>query len=147
MIPELGQFALCIALVIAFFQAIAGLYGAAKSNPAWMAITRPAAQTQALLAAFAFGCLVFSFISNDFSVAYVANNSNTALPLQYRIAGAWGGHEGSLLLWTLMLGVWMSAVSLFSRHLPEEMTALVPGVMGLIGAGFLASMLSTSSPF
>src|ERR1051326_9386663 len=112
-----------------------------------MAMTRPAAQTQALLVAFAFGCLVFSFVNNDFSVAYVAGNSNTSLPLQYRIAGAWGGHEGSLLLWTLMLGIWMTAVTLFSAHLPEEMTARVLGVMGLVSAGFLAFMLFTSNPF
>ena len=112
-----------------------------------MAFARPAAQSLALLVAFAFGCLVYSFVTNDFSVAYVATNSNSALPLQYRVAGAWGGHEGSLLLWTLMLGVWMSAVSLFSRHLPEEMVARVLGVMGLVSAGFLAFMLFTSNPF
>ena len=74
-------------------------------------------------------------------------NSNTQLPIQYRVAGAWGGHEGSLLLWTLMLGAWMTAVSLFSRHLPEEMAARVLGVMGLVSAGFLAFMLFTSNPF
>ena len=79
--------------------------------------SRALATEQALLVAFAFGCLVYSFVSNDFSVQYVAQNSNSRLPLQYRIAGAWGGHEGSLLLWVLMLGVWMSAVALFSRHL------------------------------
>jgi cytochrome c-type biogenesis protein CcmF len=112
-----------------------------------MSFTRPVAQAMALLVAFAFGCLVRSFVVNDFSVLYVASNSNSALPLQYRIAGAWGGHEGSLLLWTLMLGVWMTAVSLFSRQLPEEMTARVLGVMGLVSAGFLAFMLFTSNPF
>src|SRR5438552_2772250 len=147
MIPELGQVALCLALVVAIFQTATSLYGAQRGDAALMVFSRPAAQAQGVLVAFAFGCLVYAFVVNDFSVTYVAQNSNSALPLQYRIAGAWGGHEGSLLLWTLMLGVWMSAVSLFSRHLPEEMTALVPGVMGLIGAGFLASMLSTSSPF
>jgi cytochrome c-type biogenesis protein CcmF len=141
MIPELGQVALCLALAVAVLQAVAGLRGSLH------AVARSAAQTQALLVAFAFGCLVHSFVTNDFSVQYVANNSNSALPLHYRVAGAWGGHEGSLLLWTLMLGVWMSAVSLFSRHLPEEMTARVLGVMGLISAGFLAFMLFTSNPF
>jgi cytochrome c-type biogenesis protein CcmF len=147
MIPELGQLALALALAVSLLQGTFPLMGAAKANPAWMALARPAAQGQALLVAFAFGCLVYSFATNDFSVQYVALNSNSALPLQYRIAGAWGGHEGSLLLWCLMLGVWMSAVSLFSAHLPEEMTARVLGVMGLISAGFLAFMLFTSNPF
>jgi cytochrome c-type biogenesis protein CcmF len=132
---------------VALLQAFFPIAGAAKGNAAWMALARPAAQAQALLVAFAFGCLTFSFISNDFSVAYVSQHSNSALPLHYRIAGVWGGHEGSLLLWTLMLGVWMTAVSLFSRHLPEEMTARVLGVMGIVSAGFLAFMLFTSNPF
>ncbi|OAI53751.1 cytochrome C biogenesis protein [Betaproteobacteria bacterium SCGC AG-212-J23] len=140
MIPELGQFALSLALATALFQTL-GLSGRFEGH------ARAAAQGQALLVAFAFGCLVHSFVSNDFSVAYVAMNSNSALPLHYRVAGAWGGHEGSLLLWTLMLGAWMSAVSLFSRHLPEGMAARVLGVMGLISAGFLAFMLFTSNPF
>ena len=140
MIPELGQFALSLALATALFQAV-GLTGRFEGY------ARAAAQGQALLVAFAFGCLVHAFVTNDFSVAYVAMNSNSALPLHYRVAGAWGGHEGSLLLWTLMLGVWMTAVSLFSRHLPEEMTARVLGVMGLVSAGFLAFMLFTSNPF
>jgi len=136
-----------MALLVALLQATMGLYGAEKLKASWMALARPAAQTQALLIAFAFGCLVYSFVSNDFSVAYVASNSNSALPLRYRIAGAWGGHEGSLLLWTLMLGVWMTAVSLFSGHLPEEMVARVLGVMGLVSGGFLAFLLFTSNPF
>jgi len=140
MIPELGQFALALALTVALFQSI-GLTGRFEGY------ARAAAQGQALLVAFAFGCLVYCFVSNDFSVAYVAMNSNTQLPIQYRVAGAWGGHEGSLLLWTLMLGAWMTAVSLFSRHLPEEMAARVLGVMGLVSAGFLAFMLFTSNPF
>jgi cytochrome c-type biogenesis protein CcmF len=147
MIPELGQFALALALALALVQAFFPIVGAARGNPAWMAIARPAAQGQALLVAFAFGCLTYAFVNNDFSVAYVAQHSNSALPLHYRIAGVWGGHEGSLLLWTLMLGVWMTAVSLFSRHLPEDMAARVLGVMGFVSAGFLAFMLFTSNPF
>jgi cytochrome c-type biogenesis protein CcmF len=147
MIPELGQFALSLALAISIFQSVTALWGAQRSSAAWMSLARPAAQGQALLVAFAFGCLVHAFVSNDFSVLYVAQNSNSALPLQYRISGAWGGHEGSLLLWTLMLAVWMVAVSLFSAHLPEEMVARVLGVMGVISAGFLAFMLFTSNPF
>ena len=147
MIPELGQFALALALIVALAQAIVPLAGAARGDAAWIALARPAAQTQALLVAFAFGCLTHAFVANDFSVAYVAAHSNSTLPLHYRIAGVWGGHEGSLLLWTLMLAVWMTAVSLFSGHLPEEMTARVLGVMGMVSAGFLAFMLFTSNPF
>jgi cytochrome c-type biogenesis protein CcmF len=147
MIPELGQLALSLALVVALVQGILPLAGAARGDAAWMGVARPAAQAQALLVAFAFGCLVYSFAANDFSVQYVVQHSNTALPLHYRIAGAWGGHEGSFLLWCTMLGLWMFAVSLFSAHLPEEMTARVLGVLGLISAGFLAFMLFTSNPF
>jgi cytochrome c-type biogenesis protein CcmF len=135
MIPELGQIALSLALVVALVQAFVPR------------VARTAAQAQAGLVALAFGCLVYAFVSNDFSVQYVAMNSNSALPLAYRIAGAWGGHEGSLLLWCLMLGVWMLAVTLFSGHLPEDMVARVLGVMGLVSAGFLAFMLFTSNPF
>ena len=147
MTPELGQFALCLALIVALAQSFFPLLGASRQNLGWMALARPAAQAQALLVAFAFGCLTYAFVANDFSVAYVAMHSNTALPLHYRIAGVWGGHEGSLLLWALMLGVWMTAVSLFSTHLPEEIVARVLGVMGLVSAGFLAFLLFTSNPF
>jgi cytochrome c-type biogenesis protein CcmF len=147
MIPEFGQLALALALAVAVIQAVVPLVGAAKGNLTWMSVARPAAQAQALLVAFAFGCLTWSFVTNDFSVSYVAMNSNSALPLHYRVAGVWGGHEGSFLLWCLILGVWMVAVSLFSAHLPEDMVARVLGVMGLLGAGFLAFMLFASNPF
>ena len=147
MIPELGQLALSLALVVALAQGILPLAGAARGDAGWMAVARPAAHAQALLVAFAFGCLVQSFLANDFSVQNVALNSNSALPAHYRVAAAWGSHEGSLLLWCLMLGVWMSAVGLFSRHLPEEMAARVLGVLGLASAGFLAFLLFTSNPF
>ena len=147
MIPELGQIALSLALILALFQCAVSLYGAHRADPALMQYARPAAQGVAFVVAFAFGCLVYSFVNNDFSVLYVAQNSNSALPLHYRIAATWGGHEGSLLLWTLMLGVWMVAVSLFSSHLADEMVARVLGVMGLVSAGFLAFMLFTSNPF
>src|SRR3954468_13692969 len=139
MIPELGQIALSLALAVAIFLCASSFF--------WMNYARPAAQAVATLVAFAFGCLVYAFVTNDFSVLYVAQNSNSALPLHYRVAGAWGGHEGSLLLWTLMLGVWMSAVSIFSSHLPEEMGARVLGVMGLVSTGFLLLVLATSNPF
>ena len=140
MIPELGQLALALALGVALVQGTLPFLGAS-------AVARSGAQAQTVLVAFAFGCLVYAFVTNDFSVQYVALNSNSALPLEYRIAGAWGGHEGSLLLWCLMLGVWMAAVSVFSSHLPEDMVARVLGVMGLVSAGFLAFLLFTSNPF
>jgi cytochrome c-type biogenesis protein CcmF len=147
MVPEVGQFSLALALLIAFAQAVLSLLGAANGNRAWIGIARPAAQAQFLFVVLAFGCLTYAFVTNDFSVLYVASHSNSALPLQYRIAGVWGGHEGSLLLWTLILGVWTVAVTLFSRHLPDDMVARVLGVMGLISVGFLTFMLFTSNPF
>ena len=147
MIPEIGQFSLALALCLALAQAVVGIGGAARGNPNWMAASRPAAQGLFIFIAIAFGCLTYSFATNDFSVEYVAAHSNSALPLHYRIAGVWGGHEGSLLLWMLMLGIWMTAVTLFSRHLPDEMVARVLGVMGLISLGFLLFMLFTSNPF
>jgi cytochrome c-type biogenesis protein CcmF len=142
MIPELGQIALCLALTVALVQAAVAFW-----NPSSAALARSGAQAQALLIAFAFGCLTYAFVTNDFTVQYVAMHSNSALPLHYRISGVWGGHEGSFLLWCLMLGAWMLAVSAFSAHLPEDMTARVLGVMGLMSAGFLAFMLFTSNPF
>ena len=145
--PELGQFALALALMTALVQGVLPLAGAARGNRAWINVARPAAQGQFVFIAIAFACLTYSFVLNDFSVAYVANHSNSALPLEYRIAAVWGGHEGSLLLWVLMLTVWMVAVSVFSRHLPDEMVARVLGVMGLVSVGFLGFMLFTSNPF
>ena len=142
MIPELGQVALCLALAVSLVQGVAPL-----ANPGAAALARAAAQAQALLVAFAFGCLTYAFVANDFSVQYVAMHSNSALPLHYRVSGVWGGHEGSFLLWCLMLGAWMFAVSIFSTHLPEDMTARVLAVMGLMSAGFIAFMLFTSNPF
>jgi len=147
MLPELGNFALMLTLCIALAQGVLPLLGAARGNAAWMAVARPAAQGQFLFIAFAFACLTYAFVTNDFSVKYVAEHSNSRLPLEYRVAGVWGGHEGSLLLWTLMLGVWMFAVSIFSRTLPEEMVARVLGIMGLISVGFLVFMLFASNPF
>jgi cytochrome c-type biogenesis protein CcmF len=147
MAPELGNFALILTLCIALVQGVLPLVGAARGNVAWMALARPAAQGQFLFVAFAFGCLIYAFVTNDFSVTYVAQHSNSRLPLEYRVAGVWGGHEGSLLLWTLMMGVWMFAVSVFSRTLPEEMVARVLGIMGLVSVGFLIFMLFASNPF
>ncbi len=147
MVPEIGHFALIIALCMALVQGSLPIIGAARGIPRWMALARPLAQGMFVFVAVAFACLTYSFIQNDFSVLYVASHSNSALPLQYRIAGVWGGHEGSLLLWILMLTGWMLAVSMFSRHLPDEMAARVLGVMGLVTVGFLAFTLFTSNPF
>jgi cytochrome c-type biogenesis protein CcmF len=147
MVPELGNFALILALCIALVQSSLPLIGAARGNAAWIALARPAAQAQCLFIALAFGCITYAFVTNDFSVKYVAEHSNTQLPLAYRVAAVWGGHEGSLLLWTLMLGVWMFAVSIFSRSLPREMVARVLSVMGMVAVGFLLFMLFTSNPF
>jgi cytochrome c-type biogenesis protein CcmF len=147
MIPEIGQFALIIALLLALTQATFPLIGASSGNRSWMALAAPAGQAQFIFVTIAFSCLGYSFITNDFSVLNVATNSNSQLPLHYRLAATWGSHEGSLLLWTLMLAVWTVAVSLFSRHLPEEMLARVLSVMGIVSVGFLLFMLLTSNPF
>ncbi|MCW5623226.1 MAG: heme lyase CcmF/NrfE family subunit [Burkholderiales bacterium] len=147
MIPELGHFALIVALCIALVQGTLPLIGAGIGSPRLMAVARPAAQGQFVFVALAFGCLAWSFVHNDFSVLNVATNSNSTLPVAYRFAATWGSHEGSLLLWTLMLTAWATAVSLFSRHLPPPMIARILGVMALIGVGFLLFMLVTSNPF
>ena len=147
MIPELGHFALILALCVALVQASLPLLGAAKHKPGWMAVARPAAQAHLLFMLIAFGCLTYAFIVHDFSVAYVAHNSNTRLPLPYRISGVWGAHEGSLLLWALTLAIWTNAVLLFSRSLPANIVARVIGVLGLISVGFLLFMILTSNPF
>ncbi len=147
MIPEIGQLALALALCLALAQSSLGLAGAASGNAAWMGATRPAARGQFAFVAIAFGCLTYAFVTNDFSVAYVASNSNSALPLAYRISGVWGGHEGSLLLWVLMLCVWTVVVTFFTHHLPDDMVARVLGVMGIVSTGFLLFTLFTSNPF
>jgi cytochrome c-type biogenesis protein CcmF len=147
MIPELGHFALIVALLLALAQGILPIVGAHRGNPALMAVARPAAQGQFVFVALAFGCLAYAFLTHDFSVENVARNSYSQLPAIYRFTATWGSHEGSLLLWALILGVWTTAVTVFSRHLPEDMAARVIGVMGLISSGFLAFLLTTSNPF
>jgi cytochrome c-type biogenesis protein CcmF len=147
MVPELGHFALILALCVAIVQAAVPLAGTVWRVPAWIALARPAASAQMLFLTLAFAALAWSFVANDFSVAYVAQNSNSALPLEYRISAIWGGHEGSLLLWGLILGGWTFAVALFSRRLPAAMVARVLAVMGMVSIGFLLFMLLTSNPF
>ncbi|MDD2934670.1 MAG: heme lyase CcmF/NrfE family subunit [Methylotenera sp.] len=147
MIPEIGHFALILALIVALIQGVFPIIGAARGNAVWMGLAQPAARAQFLLVAVAFICLAYAFATMDYSVTYVASNSNSKLPLQYRIAAVWGGHEGSLLLWAVILSVWTVAVSFFSKHLPSAMRARILGVMGLISVGFLLFMLSVSNPF
>ena len=147
MIPELGQFALIIALLLAITNGVLPLVGAARGISGWTRSAWPLARAQCAFVVMAFGCLAASFIGDDFSVAYVASNSNSMLPLVYRFAAVWGGHEGSLLLWTLLLTLWMAAVSIFSKQLPVPMVARVLGVMSWINVGFLLFMLWTSNPF
>ncbi len=147
MIPELGHFALILALLVAIVQSTLPLAGAALGAPRLMALARPAARAQFFLVVVAFACLAAAFVGNDFSVQNVATNSNSELPLHYRLAATWGSHEGSLLLWTLMLTGWTFAVTLFSRHLPPVFLARVISVMGLVSVGFLLFLLFTSNPF
>jgi len=147
MIPEIGQLALALALCLALCQSVFGLAGAARGNVAWMNAVRPAAQGQFVFTAIAFGCLIHSFVTNDFSVLNVATNSNSSLPWFYRFAASWGSHEGSMLLWILMLCVWTVGVTLFSRQLPDDMVARVLGIMGLVSTGFVLFILFTSNPF
>lgn len=147
MIPEIGHYSLILALCLALIQGTLPIIGAARGIPNWIALARPVARGQFAFVALAFCALAYAFASNDFSVLYVASHSNSALPLHYRIAAVWGGHEGSLLLWTFMLGGWTVAVTFLSRHLADDMVARVLGVMGLISVGFLLFMLITSNPF
>jgi cytochrome c-type biogenesis protein CcmF len=147
MIPEIGHMALILALCMALVQATLPVIGAHKGVAPWIAVAKPAARAQLLFMAIAFGCLTWAFLVHDFSVQYVAANSNTALPTIYLISGVWGAHEGSLLLWALTLSVWTGAVTLFSRSVPDDMVARVIGVMGMISVGFLLFMLFTSNPF
>ena len=147
MIPEIGHFALILALLVALVQGTVPMLGAARRDGALMALAVPAARTQFVLVAIAFGCLAYSFVTSDFSVQNVAEHSNSHLPAHYRFAATWGSHEGSLLLWSLMLAGWGCAVTLFSRNLPQALRARVLAVMGLIAVGFLLFLLMTSNPF
>ena len=137
MMAEYGHFALILALVLALIQAVLPLVGAGVGNRLWMATARPLVAGQTLMVLFSFGCLVSLFLHDDFSVRYVAENSNTLLPDQYKVSAVWGAHEGSLLLWVLILALWSFAVALFSRTLPQQLVARVLGIMGLISVGFL----------
>jgi len=147
MIPELGNFALILAALVALILGTLPLLGAHQNRMAWVAVARPATSALALLVTFSFACLAHAFVNNDFSVVYVAQHSNSLLPLEYRVAAVWGGHEGSLLLWMLMLTWWAFAVRMLSSQLPENMVARVLGTIGLVAFGFLLFILITSNPF
>jgi cytochrome c-type biogenesis protein CcmF len=148
MIPEIGHFALMLSLVVAFLaQSVLPLAGSFSGNARWVALARPAALAHFTLVLIAYVALTAAFVNNDFSVQLVAENSNTTLPTPLRIAATWGNHEGSILLWTLILAAWTVAVALFSRQLPTVMVARVVAVMGLVSTGFLLFTLFTSNPF
>jgi cytochrome c-type biogenesis protein CcmF len=147
MIPEIGHFALILALAIALVQGIGSLTGAIRNDSRLLALARPATAACSLMVIIAYGCLTQAFVTNDFSVRYVSEHSNSLLPMFYKVAAVWGGHEGSMLLWVLILALWSLAVAAFSRRLPRDMVASVLGVMGLVSVGFLLFMLMTSNPF
>ena len=147
MIAELGHFSLILALCMAVILGILPIIGASRAISGWIAVARPAAFGQLLFMAISYGCLTYAFLTHDFSVAYVASNSNTALPVLYLVSGVWGAHEGSLLLWALILSLWTGLVALFSRKIPNATVARVLGVMGLVSIGFILFLLLTSNPF
>ena len=147
MIPEIGHFALIIALCLALTQGVLPLIGAAWGIQRWMQVAVPAALAQLLFVGIAYACLTWAFLTHDFSVLYVAQHSNTELPLIYRISGVWGSHEGSLLLWSLIQALWTGAVALFTPAMPQVMRARVLGVLGLVSVGFLLFIVATSNPF
>ena len=147
MIPEFGHYALVLALCVAFIQGVMPLLGAHFGRRDWLVLARPAAQTVFLLLAIAFGILAWSFYANDFSVLYVAEHSNSQMPVIYRLGAVWGGHEGSLLLWIFLLTTWTILVAQLSKALDDFMVARVIGVLGLVTSGLLLFVLTTSSPF
>jgi len=146
-IPEIGQFALILALSLALCQGIIPLIGAHRGDERMMAVARTAATGQFVFVAVAFAMLVWAFVNSDFSVAYVANHSQLDLPTMYKVSAVWGAHEGSLLLWILILAIWTVAVAVFSHNLPEPFAARVISVLGLLSVGFLLFTILTSNPF
>ena len=147
MIPEIGHFALILALSLALLQGVLPLIGAHRNDAAMMSTARTAAFGHLLFVAVAYACLTWAFLNNDFSVAYVANHSQLSLPTMYKITAVWGGHEGSVLLWVLLLAAWTVAVAKYSQNLPESFVARVIAVLGLLSVGFLLFVLLTSNPF
>ena len=147
MIPEYGHFALILAFCLSLVLAVVPMLGAALRRPLWMACARSLAVGQLVFVIISFGCLAAAFLGDDFSVRYVAQNSDRLLPDHYKFSAVWGAHEGSLLLWMLVLAGWTAAVAVFSRDLPPELVARVLAVMGMIAVGFHLFLLLTSNPF
>ena len=147
MFIELGHFALILALVVALVQSVVPIAGAARGNAAWMAAAKPAALLQLVLVLTAFVALIHAFVTSDFSVIGVYQNSHTAKPLMYKIAGVWGNHEGSLVLWVSILAVFGGGVAAFGGNLPPALKARALAVQGMISVGFIAFILFTSNPF
>lgn len=147
MIAEIGHFALILALALALLLSVLPLVGAAKNNATLMNAARPLSLGMFAMLALSFGILMWAFYSNDFTVQYVASNSNSQLPWYYRLTAVWGAHEGSLLLWVLIQAGWTLAVATFSRGMPQESVARVLSVMGMISVGFLLFIIVTSNPF
>ncbi len=147
MLPELGHFALILALCLCLLLGTFPLYGAANGNARFMGLARPLVAGIFVFIGFAYVLLTYSFAIDDFSVTYIQQHSNSLLPFRYKLTAVWGGHEGSFLLWTFMLAGWMLAVAIFSRSMPLEFVARVLGVLGLLSVGYLLFMLATSNPF
>jgi cytochrome c-type biogenesis protein CcmF len=146
-IPELGHVALALALCLAISQAFFGLAGPIFNKPGWSAATKPVSIGHFVFVAIAYAGLTYAHAVDDFTVAYVANHSNSQLPMMYKISGVWGGHEGSMLLWVLMLAVWGALVGVFTRRVPLQTSSKVLGVMGIISVAFMWFVLATSNPF
>ncbi|QIM67361.1 c-type cytochrome biogenesis protein CcmF [Mannheimia granulomatis] len=147
MIAELGNYALALSLAISVLLAILPIWGAEKQNSTLIALARPMTWAMFLSLTLSFGSLFYLFAVNDFTVQYVVNNSNSSLPLQYRLSAVWGAHEGSLLLWVWLLSLWSVGVAAFTRKMPEDAVARVLGLMGMISIGFLVFVIFTSNPF
>lgn len=147
MIPELGNFALILAFCLSVLLAVVPLIGATRDNVLWISLARPLTAGVFVFLSISLLILTYSFVTDDFSVQYVAANSNTTLPLQYKLTAVWGGHEGSFLFWTWMLGAWMLAVAIFSKAMPDAFVARVLAIMGMIATGYTLFMLATSNPF
>ena len=147
MIPELGQFALALALSLAVVQVVISFAGATYDRADWMALARPTAIGQFVFVALAFGVLANAFLGDDFSVLYVAYHSNSGLPAIYKFAAIWGGHEGSMLLWVMILAIWTLLVAVASGSLPQRLVARAIGVLGVVSVGLLLFVLLTSNPF
>ncbi len=147
MIPEIGHFALILALSLALCQGVLPLIGAHRNDPAMMSVGRTAAYGQFVFVAISFGCLIWAFLQDDFSVLYVANHSQLSLPTAYKVSAAWSAHEGSLLMWIFILAAWTMAVARFNAGIPKVLIARVIGVLGLLSVGFLLFALLTSNPF